>query len=346
MTELTYETYDLPLHITELESPDGFQVWQREMRQYLIAYNLWQWTTVENQDPPTAEVPALANDGSNQVEPTTALAALNQKMAAWKRGHALACNAIKSRLGLYYICDFENETNACKLWHGIIKNCKPADSVRLNDLYRRLVTHSLGSCKDVADYIGQFKSIYNDILSISPGLQLDPTILIYHFHTGLGEEYQDYVITYDQTHEALKDGKPASSLEHAITRFLQTFRNSTSAGDESTSTFAAHRSLHPEAFAGPDDLIILPAQRNAVPGPNSRTIQTLVDWCTHCKKPYHTTASCNNLTRKNLPREHRNYKDGERSKDRNQRGNQSGKGNEKDKHRNKRSRNERTSDEA
>ena len=99
MTEFTYETYDLPLHITELESPDGFQVWEREMREYLIAYNLWQWTTVEKQDPPTAEIPALAIDGSNQIVPATALAALNQKMSAWKRGHALACNAIKHGLG-------------------------------------------------------------------------------------------------------------------------------------------------------------------------------------------------------------------------------------------------------
>ena len=46
----------------------------------------------------------------------------------------------------------------------------------------------------MADYIGQFESIYNDILSISPRLQLEPNILIYLFHTGLGEEYQDYLI--------------------------------------------------------------------------------------------------------------------------------------------------------
>ncbi|KAK0516692.1 hypothetical protein JMJ35_001295 [Cladonia borealis] len=346
MTESTDEEYDLLLYIAKLESPEGFKVWKRAMREHLIAANLWQWTEVENKDPPIADIPALANDGSNQFVRTTSLAALNQKMSAWKRGHALACNAIISRLGTYYTYEFENEINAHKLWNSIIKNCKPAGLATLNDLYRRLVTHSLGSCKNEADYIGQFKSIYNDILSIEPKVQLEPSFLIFLFHAGLGKKYQEYLTTYTQTHDVIEDDKLANPLEHAITQFQQTIRNLPYAGDESIYTFAAHSSRRPEAFAGPDDLIVLPAQRNAVPGPNACTIQKLVDWCTHCKKPYHTTASCNDLTKKKRPRENMENRDNKWGKDRNQGGNQSGKGNEIDKHRNKRSRNERTSDEA
>lgn len=227
-----------------------------------------------------------------------------------------------------------------------MKNCKPAGLATLNNLYRPLVTHSLGSCKDTADYISQFKSIYNDILGIDPKLQLEPNFLIFLFYAGLGQEYQDYLTNYTLTHDVIEDDKPTYHREHAITQFLRTVRNLTSTGDKSTCTLAAHSSRRPDAFAGPDELIILPAKRNAVPGQNACTIQKLVDWCAHCEKPYHTTASCNDLTEKKRRRENMDNKDNKRDKDRNQGGHQSGKGNEKDQHRNKRSRNESSPDEA
>ena len=266
---------------------------------------------------------------------TTALKAPEESVSAWEQGNEIACNAIKSRLGTNYINDFKNETNAYKLWNRIVRDCKPAGLELLNDFYRRLITHSLESCKDAADYAGQFKSIYNDILDINPKLQLETNFLIFLFHTGLGNEYQDYFTTCTQMHEAIKDNEPAYSLEHAITRFLRTVRNPTSGRNESTF-----------AFAGPADVLILPAQANAVPGPNARTIQKLVNWCTYCEKPYHTAASCNDLNGKKRPRENKDNKDNKRGKDSIQGGNKSDKSNEKAKHRNKRSRHESSSDEA
>ena len=195
------------------------------MQQYLIATDLWKWTNVENKDAPTAEIPALPIDGRNQIVRTTALTAPEENISIWKRGHELVCNAIISRLGTYYFNEFQGETNAYELWNRIKGYFKPADLTTLNNLYRRLNTHSLKSCKDAADYAGQFKSIYNDILRIHPKLQFEENYLIFRFHTGLGREYQDYVNTYTQTHEAIKDDKPAYSLEYAIARFLQTVRN-------------------------------------------------------------------------------------------------------------------------
>ena len=338
--------FELPLYITELESPEGFQVWEHKMHQYLIAADLWEWTKVENKDAPTVEIPALANDGSNQVVRTTVLTALEEKMFAWKRGNQLACNAIVSRLGTSYAYDFENETNAYKLWNRILRSCKPAGLVTLNSLYRRLLTHSLGSCKDAVDYTGQFKSIYKDILYIDPKFQLQPNFLIYLFHTGLGQEYQDYVTTYTQRHEAINDDKPAYSLEYAMTRFLRTVGNPKSAKDGSAFASAADSSRRPKAFAGPLDLVVLPAQANAVPGPNARTIQKLVNWCNHCEKPYHTSASCNDLTGKKRPRGNEDNKDNKRSKNRIQGANKYDKSTEKEKHRKKRSRHESSLDEA
>ena len=177
----------LPLRISKLASPDGFQVWKRQMKHWLIAADLWQWTEEENREAPTAETAGLANDGSNQLVGITALAAPKEEMRAWKRGHKLACNAIVSRLGNYYYYDFEKETNAHKLWNGIAKSCKPAGSVMLNDLYRRLTTLKVRSCNDEADYARQFRTIYNEILATNPKLKLETNFLTFLFYNGLGK---------------------------------------------------------------------------------------------------------------------------------------------------------------
>ena len=97
---------------------------------------------------------------------------------------------------------------------------------------------------------------------------------------------------------------------------------------------------------GPADLVILPTQANAMPRPNVRTIQKLVKGCTYCEKPYHTTASCDDLTWKKRPRENKDNKDNKRGMDKNQGANKSGKSKEKEKYRHKRSLHESSSDEA
>ena len=131
--EIDFEVPYLPLHITKLESPEGFQVLEREMQEFLIATILWMWTKEENREAPTAEIPNVANDGSNQPVRTTALTALEEKVLAWKTGHELTCNAIVSRLETIYFCDFRKETNAHKLWNGIAKEFKPTGSVMLHE---------------------------------------------------------------------------------------------------------------------------------------------------------------------------------------------------------------------
>lgn len=185
--ELDYEFMYLPLHITKLESPEDFQVWERDMQEYLISVVLWKYTKEENSEPPTAEIPDRANDGSNQLMRATALAALEKKGLAWKTGNELASNAIRSRLGPNFSHDFRNEKNAHKLWNGIAKDCKPRGCVMLYELYRRLTTLSVRSCKDEADYTHQFKSIYNQILEINPALRFETNFLTFLFYYGLGK---------------------------------------------------------------------------------------------------------------------------------------------------------------
>ena len=157
------------------------------MKHWLIAADLWQWTEEENRDAPTAEIPDLANHGSNQLLRATALAALKEDMRSWKRGNELACNAIVSRLGGNYYYDLEKETNAHKLWNGIARECRPEDSVLLNGLYRRLTTLKVGPCKDEADYTRQLRSIHNQILDIHPVLGLGNNYLTFLFYDGLSK---------------------------------------------------------------------------------------------------------------------------------------------------------------
>lgn len=262
MSEPTTVKTSLPLHIPELEGPEGYQGWKRKMQQYLIHSMLWDWTEEENKDIPTAEIPELAANGSNQAAVTAATKALALEVKKWKKGHQVTCNAIISRLGTNYINDFENETNAYKLWNGIDKDCKPAGSGTLNDFYRRLDTLTLASCKDTTDYTGQFKNTHNEITNIHSKLRLETNYLIYRFHTGLGKEYQDYFTNYTQTHEAIQGDKSAYTLEYAMTRFIQTVRNPTITRDEGTVAFAAQQQRS-EAYAAPADLVTLPAQPGA-----------------------------------------------------------------------------------
>ena len=152
----------------------------------------------------------------------------------------------------------------------------------------------MASCKDAADYIGQFKQLCTNIGNINLILQLPTAYQIFLFHTGLGKEHQDYFTHYSQTHDSVKGEKQvAYSLEYATTRFLQTVRNPTSTRDENTYAFAAQR--RSEAYAVPADIVILPPQPDVVPGPNARTIQKLISWCTRCQKAYHTITNCNGL---------------------------------------------------
>ena len=86
MTDTTFEVGVSPFHITKLEVPEGFQVWEDEIQQYLTAVRLWERTKVENKDTRKAEIVALANAGSDYLDQTTAITAIEEKISAWEEG--------------------------------------------------------------------------------------------------------------------------------------------------------------------------------------------------------------------------------------------------------------------
>lgn len=118
-------TSDLPLHIARLEGPEGLQVWQREMREFLTAELLIKYTKIEQKDRPV--VPIIASDTPpDELERLRALiAAAEDKVSKWELGHELTANIIRSRLGNYLFYDFKDLTNAHLLWNAVIAGNKP-----------------------------------------------------------------------------------------------------------------------------------------------------------------------------------------------------------------------------
>ena len=303
MTDATISgRINLPLHITKLEGPEGYQVWSREMEQYLIAANLWKWRNqpeepTEPTAKPAAAVPQNQLQGSEAqpaAQPAIPSDALLAKIANWTLGHSLASNAIHSRLGSNLIADYRHERNFATLWSSIQTNCKPKGSGTLNDLYRRLLKLNLGSAKSATEYAGKFKHLHLDITEMAPNLCLETNFLIFLFHTGLGREYEQYFTHYSQTHDPMSadNDKPAFSLEYAVTRFIQTVQNPSASRDRSSQAFAAHQPQRQSRGGGGAVHVSEHDQKGAVAGKHSRLISRLVKRCTHCNKDFHTESEC------------------------------------------------------
>ena len=279
----------LPLHIAKLEGPEGFQVWQREMRQHLTINLLMKWTKPENKNPPLAPLVV-----GTPAEVAAAETAAEERLAKWELGHELAVTTIHSRLGNNLMADLENETNACDLWEKVVTNNKPKGSGTLNDLYRQIITLDLSQCKDATDFASRLKAIHTDITNIAPRLKLETNFLIFLFHTGLGKAYDTYFTHYTQTHKPNNDDntEPAYSFEYATNRFIQTAINPSSTRQESSGhAFAATRTA--QAFG----TLTMDPQKGSVPGPDSRMQERRVKWCTTCRKAFHTKAECDGRSR-------------------------------------------------
>ena len=139
--------------------------------------------------------------------------------------------------------DVEYITNACELWETVLANNKSKGLGTLNDLYRRLLSLELGTCKDASDFAAQLKGIHTEITDMCPALKLETNFLIFLFHSGLGKSYDAYFTHYIQEHKPMNDEntQPAYSLEYATQRFIQTLANPSSERQESNYAFAARR---------------------------------------------------------------------------------------------------------
>ena len=171
---------------------------------------------------------------------------------------------------------------------------KPKGSDTLNDLYRELLKLELVQCKDAVDFATKLKSVHTDITNLSPALKLETNFLTFLFHTGLGKGYDAYFTHYTQNHKPMNEenNAPAQTLEYATSRFIKTFATPSSQREESIFAIAASFPY------GSKSEITVDPQPGALPGPDSQVIRKLVNYCTHCKKTYHTKLECILLTEK------------------------------------------------
>lgn len=307
---VTVKSSSLPTHIAKLETPEGYQTWERAVKEYLINGLLWKYTT-ESQlvFPPrvtqadvdrvnTANAAAQVQAGANQAPftPVPVLETLDSyetRRDRWEGKHLVCCNAILSTLGVNYYSDHKDADNAYFLWIAIRQGCKLKGSGSLNDRFRRLSLLKLSDCKNASEYAGKFKELHNEIRTIHEELRLNDAYLIFLFHTGLGKEHEDYFLHYTQTHDAINvAGKFAFTLEYATQRFIQTVTNPSASRTESTLGLVAAR---PEAYAATNaaDQTTQRPQPGAVEGPDAVYLRRLVKFCQHCQKIYHTHHECN-----------------------------------------------------
>ena len=119
----------LPTHIAKLESPEGYQAWERAIKEYLINGLLWKYTT-ESQlvFPPritqadvdkvnTANATAQLQARQNQafLAPVPVIETMDSyetRRERWEGKHLVCCNAITSTLGVNYHSDHKDADNA------------------------------------------------------------------------------------------------------------------------------------------------------------------------------------------------------------------------------------------
>ena len=304
--------------VSRLEDPDGYQVWQRDMRTFLIQTNLWRYTLMsESIFPPRvtqADVDLIAaRNAAAQLnaeagEPVTlapipeiqTVAEYEAKREKWENRHLIACNSMTSCLGTNYYNDYKDFTNACFLWVAIKENCKPKGSGSLNDRYRQLMDLKLKDCKDASEYAGKFKELHNEIRNMHESLRLNENFLVFLFHAGLGKEHEDYFLHYSQNHGTVDEaGKASFTLEYATRRFIQTVTNASVTRSQSNSVMVATRESTREAYIATNGpvayMTVIEGQDGAVEGPNAEYIQRLVKSCRHCHRLYHTEDECDQL---------------------------------------------------
>ena len=294
----------------KLESPEGYQVWERKIRQHLINVSLWKYTTEKEATFPSRVTQADADlvtaaNAAAQLDPrgrvdlrpvpvVESVSDYEERLDRWDSQQLRTCNIIESTLGINYYNDHKDSLNACFLLLAIRQDCKPKGSGTLNDRYLRLLALKLSDFKDASEYAGKFKEIHNDIRNMHEELRLNENFLIFLFHTGLGKEHEDYFLHYTQNHAPINaSGRPAFTLEYATQRFIQTVTNPSATRGESSLGMVASRQ---EAYVGTKDpvamLTTVPGQQGAVLGPDGQYVKKLVKYCQNCKRHFHVQHEC------------------------------------------------------
>ena len=219
-------------------------------------------------------------------------------MALWQKNHIKVCTIFRQRCEDNARDKIEDHTNAAEAWKELAK-FKPRGSGMLNSTFKKFESLTLASCdSDPQTYASKFVGVLREFKNFPGKLNCstDENWKIYHFHKGLGPQYQAYCEQYSQNHDSFDEkGGAKYDLDYAMTRFVNTIINPINSTSEATALAAIIGGSLGHTAASVFALVTsgaAPIEHKIQPGANSTNSRTYTQTCKHCKtcdRDWHST---------------------------------------------------------
>ena len=191
--------------------------------------------------------------------------------------HARACAAMRTRCGYNAWTLIEDCITVPTALATLEDEFKPRGPGTFAILCQRFEEISLAQCKDVTDYVEQFRMVLNELRTLDKSLVFPGSFLVQKFLHGLGPSYNIFRTTFNQTRNILPEGNtPAISFDLTARAAIAEERTLNSQ-EEIKAYQAKHSRGSIQAF-------------KATAGKNQ--VLEAVDICSHCGKRYHTKDNC------------------------------------------------------
>ena len=202
--------------IPELEAPEQWPNWYREIEEYLT---LSGYSYIIDND--------TASDEGSSTQRATAVATFNEQTIR-------ATAAIRNRCG-YNARDLIKDKKTVKAKLDALKSYfKPQGSGVFSELCRRFNDLTLSNCKSIAEYTEKLRKIVTEMAELHPSLKLPDPFVVQKFLQGLGSGYDVFQTTFNQTHNIIpEDNKTAVTFNATSLAAINEERRITS--EQSTS---------------------------------------------------------------------------------------------------------------
>ena len=171
--------------IAQLETSKDWMRWNREMRDYLIFAGYSTLLLAERAD--------LVD---TQPRP---------------------CAAIRSRCEYNAYTLVESHTTVFQMFQTLEEEFRPSGSGTFALLCQRFQEVTLASCKDVSEYVQEFRKIQNELRALDKSLVFPAPFLVHKFLHELGPAYNIFRTTFNQTRNILPEPeKPAVTFDVTV----------------------------------------------------------------------------------------------------------------------------------
>ena len=294
--------------IEALKGTSNHQQWKRLMQDFLEMLDLWHYIDTEKTVPVVRPATAAVTATNNRAGAPAVPAVIEADIVSWSRAHRKICTMMRTRCEDNPCDKIEGYTNAAEAWEKL-NDYKPRGSGILNSTILKLESLTLTLCKGKPQsYADRFIGVLREFKN-QPGKNpctQDENWKIYHFHKGLGSQYNAYCEQYNQNHDAYDNkGKAKFTLDYAMTRFLNTVINPTDSTMSDAHALAAivggslgHTQGSVIALVATGAPAIEHRIQIGATSSNSRTFTQTCKYCTICKKDWHSNAKHNEHKRK------------------------------------------------